>query len=164
MPGNAIFLSIRPQYANKIFEGTKTVELRRVRPKYVMPGALVLVYVSSPVQSLVGAFKVDRVIEQSLPELWRSVYEEAGVTRQEFDTYFEGASVGIGIFFSKIWRFPEPIELQELQNTLNFHPPQGFRYVTASELASPQLSRLVRDKVDNMQPSFYGEFSSGDRE
>ena len=41
MPGNAIFMSIRPQYANKIFDGIKTVELRRVRPKYIARKALI---------------------------------------------------------------------------------------------------------------------------
>ncbi len=57
-----ILLSVHPKYADKIFERTKTVELLRVRPKLLEEGDLVLLYVSSPVQALVGAFKVDKII------------------------------------------------------------------------------------------------------
>ena len=46
MANNAILMSIRPQYANMIFDGTKTAELRRVKPKTLESGDLILVYVS----------------------------------------------------------------------------------------------------------------------
>jgi predicted transcriptional regulator len=45
---NILLLSIRPEYANKIFDRTKTVELRRVRPRLLNEGDRVVVYVSSP--------------------------------------------------------------------------------------------------------------------
>jgi predicted transcriptional regulator len=155
MPGNAIFLSVRPRYANKIFEGTKTVELRRVRPRYIAEGALALVYVPSPVKSLVGAFKVDRVVERPLEGLWEMVRDKAGVTRGDFDAYYEGISVGIGIFFSEVWRIPEPIELHDLRERIaGFQPPQGFRYATVSELASPELAEFVGEREVVVQTSF----------
>ncbi|MEM9926802.1 MAG: ASCH domain-containing protein, partial [Cyanobacteria bacterium P01_D01_bin.50] len=33
MPANILLLSIKPEYASKIFSGQKTVELRRVRTR-----------------------------------------------------------------------------------------------------------------------------------
>ena len=156
MPGNAIFMSIRPQYANKIFDGIKTVELRRVRPKYIARKALILVYVSSPVKSLVGAFKVDRIIKKPLSELWEIVRDRAGVTREEFDAYFDGTLTGVGIFFSETWRLPEPIALRDLEDMIGFQPPQGFRYATASELAAPQLATLLGNTEAVVQGSFLG--------
>jgi len=156
-PASAIFLSIRSRYVSKIFEGTKTVELRRVRPKHIAKRALVLIYVPSPVQSLVGAFKVDRVVEIPLQELWEAVHDRAGVTREEFDTYYEGVSVGIAIFFSEVRNLPEPIELRALKESVGFQPPQGFRYATASELASPQLAELVEDTEAVIQGSFLSQ-------
>ncbi|MDM8558083.1 hypothetical protein [Candidatus Parabeggiatoa sp. HSG14] len=81
-----------------IFERTKTVELRRVRPKLLEKGDLVLLYVSSPVQALASAFKVDKIIEKPLKNLWRVVRKKAGITRQEFDNYYDGVSVGVAIF------------------------------------------------------------------
>ena len=135
MSGN-ILLSIRPKYANKIFEQIKTVELRKVRPKRLEPGDLVLIYVSSPVQALVGAFKVDQIVEKPLKDLWHIVRKKAGVTRQEFENYYEGVSAGVGIFWSvqNLWQLPEPITLEMLKQQ-HFHPPQGFRYATTSETA-----------------------------
>ena len=155
MSGNAIFLSIRPQYADKIFEGAKTVELRRIRPKHIRKGTLVLVYVPSPVQSLIGAFKVNRVVEESPQKLWEMVHDEAGVTREEFDTYYDGVSIGVGIFLGEVWRLPEPIELQDLkEQMIGFQPPQGFRYATPSELASSRLAELVEGIEIIVQDSF----------
>ena len=153
-PTNAIFLSIRSQYVNKIFAGTKTVELRRVRPRYIAKGALALIYVPSPVQSLVGAFKVDRVVEMPLRELWEAVCDRAGITREEFDAYYEGVSTGVAIYFREVWNLPEPIELRDLKEEVGFHPPQGFRYVTASELVSPQLAAFVAGTEAVVQSSF----------
>ena len=46
-----------------IFAGSKTVELRRVCPK-ISSGDLALVYVSSPVKELRGAFEIRRQIGQ----------------------------------------------------------------------------------------------------
>ena len=65
------------------------------------------------------------------------------VTRDEFDSYYEGMTTGVALFFSQVWHLAEPVDLDDLRESVGFHPPQGFRYMTASELASPQLSRLV---------------------
>ncbi len=157
MSSNAIVLSIRPQYATKIFKGTKTVELRRVRPKYIKKGDLVLIYVSSPIQSLAGAFKVDNVIEKSLQELWELMHDKAGITRDEFDDYYDGVSTGVGIFFSEVWPLREPIKLQDLKEQVSFCPPQGFRYVTANELASPQLAEFMGGIGMVMQSALWNE-------
>ena len=157
MPGNAIFLSIRPKYAEKILEGTKTVELRRVRPKHITRGALVLVYVSSPIKSLVGAFKVTQVMEKPLQDLWEMVQSKAGVSYEEFAAYFEGLTTGIGIFFNELWLFHKPIKLEDLKEIMDFQPPQSFRYATASELAFPQFAELVVDTKSAVQVSFLGE-------
>lgn len=143
---NIILLSVRPEYADKIFEQRKTVELRRVRPKYLQKGDLVLIYVSSPIQALAGAFKVERVVEEPLEKFWSMVKKKAGVTRQEFDIYYEGVSTGVGIFFKEVWQLPEPISLHTLkQQAPLFQPPQSFRYARESELALPPLANLIAE-------------------
>lgn len=145
MPDNTILLSIKPQYAEKIFEGSKTVELRRVFPKRIKQGALVLIYVSSPVKSLSGSFKVVRVVKKPVKELWKIVNKKAGVTYEEFNTYYEGTSVGVAIFFTEVCRHRNPIELKDLKKkVLGFSPPQGFRYANRKELISPELSKFFR--------------------
>ena len=137
MANNAVLMSIRPQYANKIFAGTKTVELRRVKPKTLDGGDLIFVYVSSPVKSLVGAFRVASVVEKPLTPLWRAVRNHAGVTRAEFLSYYEGVDTGIAIFIKDIWLLPEPIHLAQLQKEVkDFYPPQSFRYTSIQQIAS----------------------------
>src|SRR5690349_13513634 len=102
MPRHILLLSIRPKYAEKIFDETKKVELRRVRPRLLKEGDLVLVYVSSPQKAVLGSFNVERIIEKPITELWEQVEKKAGISPEEFYSYYQGASVGIGIFFKDI--------------------------------------------------------------
>ncbi|MDD2620893.1 MAG: ASCH domain-containing protein [Syntrophomonadaceae bacterium] len=59
---NALLLSIHPEYARMIFEGTKKVELRKICPRRVASGDYVFVYVTSPIQMLIGYFEIEKII------------------------------------------------------------------------------------------------------
>jgi predicted transcriptional regulator len=131
---NILLLSIRPEYANKIFDRTKTVELRRVRPRLLNEGDRVVVYVSSPQQAVVGSFKVDNIVEKPVTELWEEVEKLAGISHEDFYDYYQGVKLGIGIFLKDIHRFSQPVELHRLRNKLpNLKPPQSFRYLTDNQ-------------------------------
>ncbi len=144
MVRSAIILSVRPKHAAKIFSGLKKVELRRIRPKNLGNGTLALVYVTSPVKSLAGAFKVTRVIERPLADLWTMVQKKAGLTYPEFKQYYEGVPRGTGIFFEKFWSFREPLSLEDLRNELlTFLPPRAFRYAKIDELQAPPIARFL---------------------
>lgn len=161
MPSNILLLSIRPEYANKIFEGKKNVELRRVRTR-LDSGDLVIVYVSSPEKALVGSFEVERVITvENLPKelnnLWKQVKEKAGIKRQQFDRYYEGASVGVGIFLRNIKVFPQRLELESLRKQLpNIKPPQSYRYLTAIEVN--HVESIVQCKIASTTDKLSQEF------
>lgn len=130
-----LLLSIRPEYANKIFDSNKTVELRRVRPRLLNEGDLVLIYVSSPIKAVFGSFKVDYIIEKPPRELWEEVKDKAGISKVNFYDYYQGTSKGIGIFFKDIHRFREPVKLQSLRKKLpELKPPQSYRYMTDKQL------------------------------
>lgn len=131
---NILLLSIRPKYADKIFNCTKTVELRRVRPRLLNEGDIVLVYVSSPEQAVVGSFNVDNIVEKPIGKLWDEVEKRAGISNEEFYDYYKGIKVGVGIFLKDIRRFSQPVELHRLRNKLpNLKPPQSFRYLTPNQ-------------------------------
>jgi predicted transcriptional regulator len=131
---NILLLSIRPEYANKIFNRTKTVELRRIRPRLLNEGDRVVVYVSSPQQAVVGSFKVDNIVEKPVTELWEEVEKLAGISHEDFYDYYYGVRLGVGIFLKDIHRFSQPVELHRLRNKLpNLKPPQSFRYLTANQ-------------------------------
>ena len=131
MTKNALLMSIRPQYANKIFDGSKTVELRRIKPKFLGNGDLVFIYVSSPVKSLLGAFVVSSVVEKPLASLWNAVRNRAGINKAEFFNYYVGAQSGVAIFIKDVWLLPKPIHLTDLKRQVKgFHPPQSYRYTS----------------------------------
>lgn len=137
MANTAILMSVRPQYAEKIFSRTKTVELRRIKPKLLQEGDLVLVYVSSPVKSLMGAFTVSSVMEKGLSSLWRNVKDYAGVQRREFFDYFQGVEKGTAIFIKDVWLLPKPIHLYDMQREVKgFFPPQNFSYTSIHRVKS----------------------------
>lgn len=139
MAKNAILMSIRPQYAEKIFNRTKTVELRRIKPKFIQEGDLIFVYVSAPIKSLVGAFSVASVMAKPIPALWTDVKDQAGVSYSDFISYFHGVEAGVAIFIKDVWLLPKPIHLSEMQKEESgFYPPQSFRYTSIQQVKSLQ--------------------------
>ncbi len=139
MKKNILLLSIKPEYAKKIFEAeTKTIELRRVRPR-LTEGDIVIVYVSSPEKVFVGSFEVDNVMEiqasrQEIRNFWNQYKDYVGISRQEFENYYRGASLVVGIFIKNIRIFEKPVELNRLQEELSYlRPPQSYRYLQEKE-------------------------------
>ena len=129
-----IILTIRPEFAFKIFSGEKTIELRRKKPINIKSGSIVLVYVSSPVKSLWGAFEVDDVKETALGDLWDFVKDRASVSIDEFNKYFTGVDHGVSILIKQVWKFKNPIKLDKLRQKMNWNqPPQSFRYANKKE-------------------------------
>ena len=137
--GKYILLSIQPYFANKIFEGTKRVELRRSVPKY-HKDQIVILYVSTPVKAIVGGFQFSHIVEENLSKLWDSVQGIAGVTFEQFSKYYSGADNGYGIFISRVWKYSTPLSLKLLRSSLsNFSPPQNFRYLHSSQATNLNL-------------------------
>lgn len=139
MPANILLLSIKPEYASKIFSGEKTVELRRVRTRLIQDD-IVLVYVSSPTKALVGLFEVENIIQekielqQDIKNYWNLVYEKAGISSQDFEKYYQGASFFVGIFLRNPKKFDVSVNLENLRQQIpEFTPPQSYRYLKQQE-------------------------------
>jgi predicted transcriptional regulator len=135
MQTDALLISVKPEYADKIFAGAKTVELRRTRPR-LLKGDLVLIYVTSPIKALAGACEVVEVIEGTPEALWGIVQDQAGVSVEEFCEYYAGAAIGFGIHLNNARRLPEPFHLEELRTEWpSFHPPQSYRYLSPEQVS-----------------------------
>lgn len=136
-----LFLSIKPQYVQKILEGDKLVELRRQKPRS-RAGDWIAIYESSPTMALVAVAQVAEVNVLPPKKLWRNVQSTAGVTKAEFEDYFHDCDNAVGIVLQAITELPEPVPLDDLRKRWpNFHPPQGFRYLSTTE------SRFVLSKI-----------------
>lgn len=141
-----ILLSIQPYFANKIFDGTKRVELRRSFPR-VYNDRFVILYVSTPVKAIVGGFRISHIVQESPAHLWEQVQNIAGISREQFDSYYSGINKGYGIFFSEVWKYSNPITLKNLKASLsNFTPPQNFRYLHTSQAINLNLFDFENSK------------------
>ncbi len=128
-----LFISLKPEYANLVFEGLKTVELRR-RIVSQAENACVFVYVSSPTMELRGGFQIGQVWSGPPEEVWRSVHELAAVDRQDFDIYFQGISTAHALEIKNVWEYEVPVGLDALRTLFeDFVAPQSWRYVKAEE-------------------------------
>jgi predicted transcriptional regulator len=132
----ALFLSLRPHYADLLLEGRKSIELRRVRP-VAAEGSVVLLYAASPAMTLVGKAEVSQIHVAGLNEIWQQHGSETGITRKEYDRYFAGVDRAVAIELREIRRLERPRPLEDLRRRLaGFRPPQSYRYLDSCEVAA----------------------------
>ena len=141
-----LLLSLKPRYANLVFDGLKTAELRR-RDLRHMRGRDVFIYVTSPVKKLRGGFRGGEVWTGSPDEVWRVVCKDAGIERDDYDAYYAGREVAYALEITKVWEYAHPVGLSTLKNRFQrFVAPQSWRYVKPEEYRS--FRRLKRGGED----------------
>jgi predicted transcriptional regulator len=124
-----LFLSIHPQFVEKIMAGEKTIELRRRRPRSAA-GEWIAVYATTPERCLRGIVQIKEVRVGGVRDMWHYSRTQAGVTKQEFESYFYDCEQAVGIVLENAMSYLEPVPLEQLREMWpNFHPPQGFRYL-----------------------------------
>ncbi|MBF4471730.1 hypothetical protein [Flavobacterium sp. HJJ] len=124
-----VVLSIKPQFANKIFDGTKKFEFRKAIFKNQNVTS-VLVYASSPVQKVIGEFQIDQIFNDDLGTLWERTKEFSGISEDYFYQYFANREQGFAIQIKNQIRFKTPKCLKE---DYNLTPPQSFAYWESKE-------------------------------
>jgi predicted transcriptional regulator len=124
-----VLFSIKPNYAEKILDGRKTVELRRKFTQSAVVGSLAFIYSTSPVRELVGYARIGDVRRMPVGEIWRQYRDEAGIAKADFDAYFEGRSDGYVIVLEEPTRLSNSVPIADLRSRFGFVAPQSFRYV-----------------------------------
>ena len=120
-----VLLSIKPEFANKIFDGTKKFEFRRSIFKKSQVDTIV-VYASSPMQKVIGEFDIDSIICDEIGSLWLQTHEFAGINKDYFFEYFSNKQQGYAIAIKKARKYKTPLSLKDSFNML---PPQSFAYL-----------------------------------
>jgi predicted transcriptional regulator len=137
MSENYLLLSIQQKNADKIFLGTKRVELRKSRPCRLNKGDMVIVYVPNPLKAILGVFQANGVIEATPDELWEKVQEISGLSRPQFDSYYSESQIAFGIMVNEPCKLDHPITLSEIKNVWpDFHPPQIYQYLSREQVNS----------------------------
>ncbi|RXK85316.1 ASCH domain-containing protein [Filimonas effusa] len=120
-----VLLSIKPEFADKIFDGKKKFEFRRAIFKR-NDIKTVVVYASSPVQKVIGEFEIESIIKGNLVELWETTKAYAGIDEQYFYKYFADRNSGFAIKIKQAKKYKLPLSLKE---NFNVVPPQSFVYL-----------------------------------
>jgi predicted transcriptional regulator len=131
-----LLISIKPYFFQKILDGHKEIELRKVLPR-VSSGDMMLVYQSSPAKKLSAVFEIKSVFSGKPEEIWKiqgNKERRLGVSKSEFDAYFQGSKKAVCIEFKVIHIFKKPVPLSDIRHSWpNFRPPQGFYYLKNDE-------------------------------
>lgn len=120
-----VILSIKPEFAYKIFDGTKKFEFRKAIFKN-REVTSVIVYASSPVQKVIGEFEIGEIINDQLENLWDKTAEFSGITREYFDEYFSEKDTGYALRVASKQKYKTP---KCLKKHYNLNPPQSFAYL-----------------------------------
>ena len=105
-------MSIKPAFAEKIFEGTKKYEFRRAIFKNQQIEK-VIVYASSRIKWIIGEFEIDKIISLDLVSLWNKTGEHSGITKVYFDEYFVKNNHGFAIKIKNIGRYKTAKRIRE---------------------------------------------------
>lgn len=121
-----VLLSIKPSFAEKIFNGEKKYEFRRSLFKN-RDIKTVVVYASSPVQLVIGEFEIDTILNHNLQDLWQLTKEESGISENFFFNYFINKEKGFAIKIKEAKRYDKALSLKD---NFNVAPPQSFIYLS----------------------------------
>ena len=120
-----VLLSIKPEFAFQIFEGTKKFEFRKVIFKN--PNVkIVIVYASSPVQRVIGEFEIDDILSSAPSEIWMHTKNYSGITEDFFYKYFADREIAHAIKIKNTKKYEQPLHLKD---NYNVFPPQSYVYL-----------------------------------
>ena len=120
-----VILSIKPEFAEKIFNGSKRFEFRRRLYKNQEVKA-VIVYASAPISKIIGEFEIGSVLHDDLCSLWNTTNEFSGISKEYYLDYFKGKESGYAIAVKNAEKYDLPICIKE---SYGLTPPQSFAYV-----------------------------------
>jgi predicted transcriptional regulator len=120
-----MLLSIKPSFALKIYDGSKNIELRRVKPSREVHR--VLVYETSPVRRITGWFTIRWIRTLSPSRAWSMYRGHFGVTRRTFRAYFQDCRTAVLLAVSRVRRFVSGVKLSSLRSGIR--PPQSYVYI-----------------------------------
>lgn len=119
-----ILLSIKPEYANRIFDGQKQYEYRKRIPKKEV--SKIVVYSSAPEQAVIGEIEVIKTLKMKPTPLWNSTKANAGISRSKYRKYFSGCTMAYAFVIGSFEKYPASKSLADF----NIHSaPQSFIYL-----------------------------------
>jgi len=123
-----VLLSIKPEFASKIFDGSKRYEYRRAIFKN-QDVNIVVVYVSDPIKRIIGEFEIEDILYGEPQLLWLRTKNHGGISKERFFEYFSDKSNGYAIKVKTTTLYDDPLLLNSFMVS---SPPQSFMYLCQS--------------------------------
>jgi len=124
-----VLLSIKPEFALKILNGSKKYEYRRTIFKN-HEVSRVIVYASDPIRRIIGEFEIEDILHDELQVLWIKTKNYAGISEKRFFEYFANKSRGYAIKVKETRMYNALLPLNSLMVS---SPPQSFMYLEEEE-------------------------------
>lgn len=119
-----ILMSIKTEYANKIFSGEKLFELRKRNLKDEVK--TIVVYSSGKTKKVIGEFDIDYIIKDSPDKIWDLEEKGLGISKKSFFDYFKNSNLAFAIKIKAIRKYDT---LKELSDFNIEKAPQSFCYL-----------------------------------
>lgn len=122
-----LVMSIRPQYADRIFSKSKQVEFRK-KFSVKWRGCKAVVYGTKPLGALMGEVTLRDVTYDTPDAIWKSFGAMGGCTHEEFSGYVGNSGGVYAIELSDVIPYVSPIALAQVSHLINedLMPPQSF--------------------------------------
>ena len=120
-----ILMSIKPEYVDKIFSGSKKYEYRKGLCKEKID--TIIVYSSSPIQKVVGELKIKQVLYDKKNVIWNKTNKYGGITKIKYDNYYENCGYVVAYEIEKAILYDKQKDLKDFNVRT---APQSYVYIT----------------------------------
>ena len=123
--GKIVFLPVKPEYACRLFDGSKKFEFRK--HKFREDVTHIVIYASSPVKKILGLVQIAGIEVNTPHYTWNKTKRAAGISKQGFMAYFSGSQEAVAIEIGKTFKLKYEVDPRDLVE--DFSIPQSFKYV-----------------------------------
>lgn len=121
---STILMSIKPEYVEKIFNGTKKYEYRKKKCKKNIDK--IIVYSTSPIKKIVGELEIETVLVSSKNIIWEKTNLYGGIEKEKYFQYFNNQDIAVAYKIKSYKLYEKEKDLIDLNIAV---PPQSYVYI-----------------------------------
>ena len=106
-----ILLSIKPEYVERIMDGSKIYEFRKRKCSKDIDG--IIIYSTAPVKKVVAEADVSGILEGTPEQVWKKTKSQSGISAGFFFQYYAGKDRAFAYKLSNVKKFRRPKTLGE---------------------------------------------------
>ena len=121
---SSILISIKPEYVERIFNGSKKYEYRSLLANREVNR--LVIYCTAPIKSVVGEVSVIGTISETPGKLWKQTKDFAGISKEKYFEYFRYKEKANCYVLGDCVKYEHPRKLEEFGVNV---APQSWLYL-----------------------------------